>query len=99
MYYSLSRWRTTLRGIEFFRKTLEYEKKHNINNVKITHSSRENIHFIEDSKIYNESCPKCSYFKICRGGCKRNKNKDREYYFCESYKLFFKNRLNILIHI
>lgn len=70
-----------------------------LDSIDIIDKSRENIHFIEDSKIYNKSCPKCSYFKICRGGCKRNKNKDREYYFCESYKLFFKNRLNILIHI
>lgn len=62
-------------------------------------STREKIRFIEESKTYNDKCRECRYFRICRGGCRRNKNENNEQYFCEAYKIFFKGRVHILEHI
>lgn len=50
--------------------------------------------FIERSLIISDDCKKCEYYKICRGGCQRNRSYNvqaeaYENYFCKSYKMFF----------
>lgn len=55
---------------------------------------REEIGFIRNSQIVNDACKVCSYYKICRGGCWRNRDFNTETgcydnYFCKSYQIFF----------
>lgn len=46
--------------------------------------------FIKESLIIEDKCKKCIYFRLCRGGCKREKiDIDK----CEAYKKFFKQAL------
>ncbi len=50
--------------------------------------------FREESEKLKEECRECSYFKLCRGGCRRNRVFDAasgqyENYFCKSYRMFF----------
>lgn len=48
------------------------------------------INFIKDSFALSDKCLQCKYYSLCRGGgCKRN----REYDYCEAYKLFFSSCL------
>ena len=65
---------------------------------------RTEIGFIERSKMISEECKVCKYYKVCRGGCQRSK----EYhtyetgyrsYFCEGYKIFFKNCLDKMMEM
>ena len=59
--------------------------------------------FIETSLNHSESCKKCKYFRLCRGGCRRHRDRGEELYgqniFCDSYKLFFDHCLNELIQL
>lgn len=55
---------------------------------------RKEIKFIEDSMMYHEDCKKCKWFFLCRGGCRRDCEKNssgelRKNYYCEAYKSFF----------
>lgn len=58
----------------------------------ITDKLRE-THFIEDSKANDPACTGCEWFRICRGGCRRDRdtgfNATGSNYFCRSYKAFF----------
>ncbi len=58
---------------------------------------REEIGFIERSRKLEEECKSCPYHYLCRGGCQRNRDLTQEgvyrNYFCESYKMFFKECL------
>ena len=50
--------------------------------------------FVEISKHIDPACRECSYFSICRSGCRRYKEpiedgKPLVNYFCESYKMFY----------
>ena len=75
---------------------------------------REGIHeetdiLLEKSKIYiceNNAghCIECKFHTLCRGGCRRNREFDvakGEYanYYCESYRFFFEQCLEKMIHI
>ena len=48
---------------------------------------------LENSCNHTESCKKCPYFGICRGGCRRHRQQPGtepgENCFCESYRMFF----------
>ncbi|WP_343247126.1 anaerobic sulfatase maturase [Diplocloster hominis] len=60
--------------------------------------------FIKESQEAQKLCSECSYFRICRGGCKRNRlllpsGKYGGNYFCESYKMFFAHALPGLMEI
>ncbi len=48
--------------------------------------------FVKDSLQLTEKCAECQYFKLCRGGCRRNRTDGRNM-FCESYKMFFEECL------
>ena len=54
---------------------------------------RKQIGFMERSYNHTETCKKCEYFFICRGGCNRHREQPGtvygENYFCSSYKMFF----------
>ena len=55
---------------------------------------RKEIEFIERSGKVSEECRKCQYYRICRGGCQRNRERNSysgeyENYFCSGYKMFF----------
>ena len=52
------------------------------------------IGFIEKSFKLDNACKVCKYYKVCRGGCQRNRDLNPDTglysnYFCESYKIFF----------
>lgn len=49
--------------------------------------------FVDKSLNIAEKCGQCDYFKMCRGGCRRNRI-DGENVFCESYKMFFEKCLH-----
>ena len=55
---------------------------------------RREIQFTEKSLEMKAKCRECKYYRLCRGGCRRNFDWDGntgtyENYFCESYKMFF----------
>lgn len=56
--------------------------------------NRKKIRFVEASAEYSKKCRECRYFKLCRGGCRRNRvrsmdNGECQNYFCEAYQVFF----------
>ena len=62
--------------------------------------NRMSIGFVENSLLQRKSCMACCYYPICRGGCARNFQMDKEgkwqNYFCRAYKIFFdKNFKNL----
>lgn len=68
----------------------------NLNEVRLDEieKRRAEIGFIEESRKQSSQCRTCKYFWICRGGCKRNRDFDKDNdtyhnYFCEGYKMFF----------
>ncbi len=55
---------------------------------------RQELGFRERSEKLDESCKSCAYYRVCRGGCQRNREYCRETdtyynYFCEGYRMFF----------
>lgn len=62
------------------------------------HTRRYEIEFIQRSQKLSDSCKKCHYYKICRGGCHRNRDFNAEKgcydnYFCNGYRMFFDKEL------
>lgn len=59
--------------------------------------------FLEKSHNHTESCRQCSYFGICRGGCRRHRQQpgtvSGENCFCEAYRIFFAARLPRMLEI
>lgn len=58
--------------------------------------------FEESSLEVSEKCLNCKYIKLCRGGCRRAKENDKEpgiNRFCDAYKEFFDQRLEKLLEI
>ena len=56
---------------------------------------RQEIRFIEQSHDKPSSCQKCKWYKLCHGGCRRDRDtfsggKMNKNYFCTAYKGFFK---------
>lgn len=55
---------------------------------------RKEIGFVERSYLLDENCKECRYYRLCRGGCQRNREYNAETgfyenYFCRAYKMFF----------
>lgn len=67
---------------------------------------RKEIQFIEESLDVGSACLACDYYRLCRGGCKRNREPRKEgklgtNYLCDAYKIFFSyaaERLALLAH-
>lgn len=62
------------------------------------------ITFIEESKIVQEPCKYCEFYKLCGGGCKRQRETGihkvfMRNKFCLAYKEFLSNRLERLLKI
>ncbi len=56
---------------------------------------RKEIRFVERSMSLSGKCWECAYYKLCRGGCQRNRDYDSATgrygnYYCESYRIFFR---------
>lgn len=55
---------------------------------------RKEIGFVERSLRLDPACKACEFYRLCRGGCQRNRDLDPaagiyRNYFCESYRMFF----------
>lgn len=78
--------------------------EHKLGNIKtdnfsyLIKSDRE-INFLNSSLEYSENCLNCNYFKLCRGGCRRYKNKNLDNKFCKSYVFFFEKNLEKLVEV
>ncbi len=65
----------------------------NENSLKEIDEKRDEIGFVKQSTHVAEQCKVCRWYRICRGGCRR----DRDYYedglganyFCKAYKNFY----------
>lgn len=65
---------------------------------------RRELQFLESSANHDESCRNCTYFPVCRGGCRRHRTVEMEgggyrNYFCPGYKLFFEHSMKRLKEI
>ena len=66
----------------------------NENNLSEIDEKRIEIGFIEKSLKLDMACHECKYYRVCKGGCQRNRDLDPNTglysnYFCEAYKIFF----------
>lgn len=55
---------------------------------------RQELGFVERSRQLSTSCHQCKYYRLCRGGCQRNRDFNLvtglyENYFCPAYQMFF----------
>ena len=70
----------------------------NENTLEEIDRKRHEIGFVKRSHRLDPQCRECPYFSLCRGGCRRSRDTDLpggydRNYFCEGYKIFFKNCL------
>ena len=68
------------------------------------HKIHKNISFIETSNKIEEDCKTCKWLRLCRGGCKRDRDKNLDgnlskNYYCSSYKQFFDYSINRLLRL
>lgn len=73
----------------------------NENGLDEINEKRKQLGFIERSMQIADTCRSCQYYKICRGGCQRNRDWDSaqgtyQNYFCAGYRNFFDNCLTRL---
>ncbi|HBA63555.1 MAG TPA: anaerobic sulfatase maturase [Lachnospiraceae bacterium] len=61
----------------------------------------ETLGFIQESLNHPETCKRCPYFALCRGGCRRHRelSEDHLNYFCKGYQMFFAHALPRLMEI
>ncbi len=76
----------------------------NENQMEEINTRRKEIGFLERSLKLTDECKNCRYYRVCRGGCQRNRDLDTESglytnYFCESYQMFFEKCLPMLQEI
>lgn len=59
--------------------------------VEAVDHMREELGFIAESEQKAEACGECRYRALCRGGCRRSRQKEhgQSQYFCHSYQMFF----------
>lgn len=84
---------------------LDDKRLGNLNTDTFEHldAKRQELQFIEQSEIPAEDCPKCKWYALCRGGCRR----DRDFfehglqknYFCQAYKNFFEYSFDRLVQV
>lgn len=66
----------------------------NKDSIKIVDENRVKIDFIQKSQELCTDCQNCEYYRLCRGGCMRNRDlleTEGKYksFFCEGFKYFF----------
>ncbi len=72
----------------------------NIDNFDQLDTTRNRIGFINESMVMDEKCMKCQWLRLCRGGCRRDRETTdslEKNYFCEAYIGFFEYAYNRLI--
>ncbi|RRJ16778.1 anaerobic sulfatase maturase [Lachnoanaerobaculum orale] len=76
----------------------------NENNLSEIDEKRIEIGFIEKSLKLDTACHECKYYRVCKGGCQRNRDLDTNTglysnYFCEAYKIFFDAHYDKILEI
>ncbi len=71
----------------------------NENRLDEIDARRRELGFLERSLKLDPDCKHCAYYRLCRGGCQRNRDWAPEIqayqnYFCQSYRMFFDACLN-----
>lgn len=61
----------------------------NTNSMAQIQDKRREIGFIERSKTHSPECLACKWHSLCRGGCYRSREGEKDNYFCPGYKMFF----------
>jgi len=64
----------------------------NTSSIEELDEKRKELGFIEESLTIPIECKKCSFYTLCRNGCKRNRNKEGKFRFCESYKQLLRDK-------
>ena len=64
----------------------------NTDRIDAVDERRKAASFIEASRKLPEQCMSCTWLRLCRGGCRRNRGEDHLNRFCESYRHFFEAR-------
>lgn len=81
------------------------EDQHALGNIKSISIKElfehpKSVNFVDNKSMNNESCLDCSYYSICRNGCKRFRDDDNRYIYCKAIKDFLlesENRLRLII--
>ena len=65
------------------------------------HKNEGTINFLKESTEISAKCKSCKYISICRGGCRRHREnqKDNLNYFCEAYYNFYSYSLDKFRHL
>lgn len=61
--------------------------------------SKKTKSFIEKSFTYSKKCETCTYYRICRGGCRRYKNSSLENELCQGFYYFFEKNYSKLLEL
>jgi len=85
---------------------LDEYKLGNFNEDKIDtmNEKRKEIGFIENSMKLSDKCKQCKYYRLCKGGCQRNRDfipQDGTYenYLCGGFQYFFDHCFNKMVTI
>ena len=76
----------------------------NVDRLVEIEEKRKQIGFVEHSQKVAETCRVCNFYKLCRGGCQRNRDlveNQSAYlnYFCKGYQVFFGKCMDKMIEI
>lgn len=76
----------------------------NENNIDEIQNNDTGNNFMNISKHIDPKCMQCEWLRICRGGCRRNREpfvngKPGLSYFCEAYDSFFQHSIQKLIDV
>ena len=66
----------------------------NQDRLEAVDARRKEIGFVERSLKFDTRCRQCKYYRLCRGGCQRNRDLNAatglyENYYCQAYQMFF----------
>ena len=70
----------------------------NSDRIDAVDEKRNAIAFIENSMKLPGKCLSCKWLKLCRGGCRRNRDEMQLNRFCGSYSGFFEARVEDMKH-
>ena len=87
--------------MEDFYKLLEAIQEQLLKEIE---KKRKELSFVEKSKSAAPECLNCRWFRLCRGGCRRDRENFatgelEKTYLCEAYRQFFSQCINELTEI
>ena len=90
--------------IRLFRLYYRDWKRGQYTSIHELDKKRDEIGFIEKSRRVAEDCRTCRYYRLCRGGCRRDREDFATHelgktYLCEAYRTFFDECLDGLMEI